>query len=277
MFCATVRNTVKTLLRAKSFWLAVLVFAALVFWDVKATMIGEDITFELPVPILYSLAQMVHNQVITVMYYAFPVFAVITVALVLEQDYDNQFFEVEKAMDVRPSMYLAGRICALAAVDLTTVAVFTFLRQNINVYLMGGFRGMPLGKYLLESTYDLLRMDLLFCLPSLLYYIGIVYLIGSLLRSGKAAAIGGFAHVIAFYFYRSRFRWQATPNYFDYFSPIPDHLHHFASYAGVEGAEKTLQMFDTKVSDVLICLSFLLGVFALGMLLSYFTIRRRET
>lgn len=277
MFRSTYNNTVKTLLRARTFWLAVLVFAILVFWNVKATILGEDITLEWPVPILYDLAQMVHNQVITIMFYAFPIFTVITVALVQDHDYGDQFFEVEKAMNVKPSQYLAGRICGLVAVNLTTVAVFGFIRQNINVYLRGGFRDMPMGKYLLTSSYYLLRLDLLFCLPSLLYYIGIVYLIGALFRGGKAAAIGGFVHVILYYCYHRQFRWKYTPKYFNYFCPIPEHLNHFASYAGVKGAEKPMALFGTTLSDALISCGFLTGVFALGMLLSYFIIRRRET
>ena len=277
MFASTFRNTIKTLLRSKTFWLSMSVFTLLVFWDVRQGIVSDNIKLDIPLPIMFELAQMIHNMVVFgMMQYAFPIFTVITISLVQERDFGDQFFEIEKSMNIKPMRYLAGRICAITTVNLTAFTLLGVARLNTNILMLGGFRDMPIGKYLFTSTYYLLRLIFMFTLPSLLYYIGIIYLIGMLFKSGKAAAYGGFGHVMILYIYYN-YLWRTFfPIYYQSFSPIAEHLSVYSSYWGVEGAEKPLAFYGTKPVNALVSALFLVGVYVLGMLISFILTKRRE-
>lgn len=280
MFCSTFRNTVKTLFRSATFWLVFTVFAVIMIRYGIVDHVTYAPGFEPPPQISYNqYASAVDNAIHAgSLIYPLAILVVIATVLVLNRDYGDSFYEIEKAADVKPSRYLFGRLSAVVAITFAAQWVLTFAAMHMNVLKRGGVEGLSTLQYIGDSLFRITRTNLCIALPHILFYVGITYLIGAIFKNGIVAAVGGFANAIAFYVINYIYHnalWSKT--YLDYFSPMPEKLRHYFAYVGLDTEEMMFGMFDTSLGKAMACIAFLVGVFAVCTVIAYARIRKRET
>ncbi len=290
MFLATFRSTVKSVLRSVTFWLLLAMFLIIlvrygiqqvqVYWESAESMQQYVPDYELPEHISFeSYISEVDNLVHAgSLIYPLALLAIIATVLVLNRDYGDQFFEIEKAAGIKPSVYLLGRLSAITAIVFLVQWVASFAILQICVFGKGGVDGMSFLSYLGDALFRLTRTNLCAALPYILFYVGITYFLGTLFRNGIAAASGGFLYAIAVFVVNLLYRHeQALEFYTEYLSPMPNKLRHFVTYWGLENEEQMFARFRTSLGKASLCIAFLAGVGAVCSLLSYLLIRKRES
>lgn len=283
MFRATFGNTVKTLLRSVTFWLVFTVFAViLVYYGIQQGFTSHYVEipgFTPPKQLsFFSYAQEIDNLVhagSTI--YPLAILVVITTVLVLNRDYGDQFYEIEKAADARPLHYLFGRLCAIVTVTFVVQWVLSLGVLQLCVLPQGGVEGLSPLRYLGESLFRVTCINLCTALPHILFYVGLTYLLGTLFRNGIVAASGGFISAIVFFMIYTMYRhemWAET--YIGYLSPMPGKLRSYFAYVGLENEEMMFGMMSTSLGKAMLGLVFLIGVFVVCTLVAYALLWKRE-
>lgn len=290
MFRATFRSTIKSVLRSVTVWLLLAMFLLIlvrygiqqvqVYWDSAEAVQQYVPDYELPEHISFQeyvseIDNLVHAGSLI---YPLALFVVITTVLVLNRDYGDQFFEIEKAADIKPSVYLLGRLSAITAISFVVQWVASFLILQLCVFGKGGVEEMSFLPYLGDALFRLTRTNLCTALPYILFYVGVTYFLGTLFKNGIAAASGGFFYVIAYYVINLLYRHeQALEVYTEYLAPMPNKLRYFIAFVGLENEQQMFARFGTSLGKALVCIAFLVGVGVVCSLLSYLLIRRRES
>lgn len=294
MFRATFRSTIKSVLRSVTFWLLLAMFLVIlvrygiqqvqVYWDtaesVQNAMQSLDPDYMMPEQISFQayvseVDNLVHAGSLI---YPLALLVIITTVLVLNRDYGDQFYEIEKAAGMKPSVYLLGRLSAITAVAFIVQWVTSFAILQVCVFGKGGVEEMSFLQYLGDALFRLTRTNLCAALPYILFYVGITYFLGTLFKNGIAAASGGFIYAIAFFVINLLYRHeQALEFYTEYLAPMPNKLRHFIAYWGLENEQQMFARFGTSLGKALVCVAFLVGVGAVCSLFSYLLIRRRES
>ena len=284
MFYAIFRNTVKTLLRSWIFWITFIILLAVTLpsvWERPEVAAGYE--YLLPTSLSFQLyCQHVGNLFqASFLSYALPVFAVISTVLVLNRDYGDQFFEIEKAADISPAQYLIGRLSAIISLQLLVVLVLSGLLLHAYVIGWGGVDGMSFGAYLIDSTLRICRWTVAAALPCILICVGLTYFIGVLFRSGLVATIGGLGYVI---FYNAMMMYYVPLVLVKGFEPAKIYVHYlsyrpkmlieylFTIESGGGGI-----LVRTSLGEALLCIGILVAFFVVFTAVSYWRVRRRET
>lgn len=279
MFLVTYRNTFKTLLRSVTFWLVFLVYSAIMIRYGVVPHVTYQPGYE-PLQLSFSdYTSMLDNTIFAgSLIYPLAILTVITTTLVLNRDYGDSFYEIEKAAGVKPSRYLFGRLGAVVSIAFVSNWVLTYLALQIGVVRDGGVEGLSLLQYVGDSLFRLTRANLCVALPYILFYVGITYLLGSLFKSGIVASVGGFICAISYFVINLLYRFDPwTKSYIDYLSPQPNKLRYYFRFIGLENKEMMYARFETSLSKALLCIGFLTGVFAVCAAVSYARLRKRET
>ena len=278
MFRAVFRNTLKTLFRSTTFWLILAVFGVIMIrWGLTPHVMYTE-GYE---PLQISFSDFA-SEVITAVYaglnYPLSVFTVVATALVLNRDYGDQFFEIEKAAGIKPSWYLLGRMSAVAFVAFAAQWILGFIELQLAVFNRGGLEGYSFLRYLGLSAFRWTYVNLCIALPNILFYIGLVYLIGTLLRNGIGAAINGFAYIMLSYDAFFRFRYEPKAEiYVGYINPLTEKLQHYFLFLGREDEERWFSAFGTSFGKAALCICFFVGVCVCCSLISCVRLRKRET
>lgn len=211
----------------------------------------------------------------TLLSYSLPIFTISTVVLVLNRDYNDAFFEIEKSSNVSICAYLTGRLWALLSLNLLALIVFHTLSVHLYVFTRNGVNDLNIFEYLIDSTIRILRIDFCVVMPTIIFYIGLALVIGTLFKNGIASAIVSIGYVIFFYIANLMFRWKYAPIYFDYFSPIPNKLRDYFHFFNTSEFEGMVKYFNLSIGKVLFCIAFLVGFGVVCSIISYLRIRKR--
>ena len=276
MFLTTYKNTFKNLIRAVTFWLIVAVLIIVMIQSAsEGFYLGDnDPNFLLNYK---DYVQCIINSLASrLLMYALPIFAVITVILILNRDYGDKFFEIEKAANVKPSFYLYGRLSALISINFLALFLSNLLCMYWYLYTRGGVEGLTTWETISETLIRVLRVDIFVGMPSLIFYIGLTYFVGALFKNGIPAAIVGMGYSLGFYAAYLMLRFRISEDYFNYFSPIPKKLRQFFHYYNTEWFEDMITRQKTSVAHVAFCISFLVGVSIICNIISHIVIRKRN-
>ena len=276
MFLATYKNTLKNLIRSTTFWLIVAVLAIVVIQGVNEGFYLVDTEPDFVLTYQMYIQSIINSLASKLLMYALPVFAVVTVVLVLNRDYGDKFFEIEKAANVKPASYLYGRLSALICINFLALFLSNLLCMYWYLYTRGGVEGLTTWEAISETFIRVLRVDIFVGMPSLIFYIGLTYFAGAIFKNGIPAAIVGMGYAIGFYAGYITLRLRISEEYFSYFSPIPQKLRRFFHYYDTEWFEDTIKRHNTSVADVAFCISFLVGIAVVCSFISYFRLRKRE-
>ena len=276
MFLTTYKNTLKNLIRSTTFWLLVAVLAIVVIQGVNEGFYLVDTEPDFVLTYQMYIQSIINSLASKLLMYALPIFAVITVVLVLNRDYGDKFFEIEKSANVRPTSYLYGRLSALISVNFAVLILSNLLFMYCYLYTCGGVEGLTTWEMISETFIRVVRVDIFVGMPSLIFYIGLTYFAGAIFKNGIPAAIVGLGHAIWFYAGYLILRLHIGEWYFNYFSPVPKKLRQFFHYYDTEWFEDTIKRFDTSLAHVAFCISFLVGVAVLCSAISYIKVRQRN-
>lgn len=271
-------NTVKNILRSKVFWFALAILILTVFRNESAGHYGGDTAENYVLSYKNYLQTFTNVFCSSLLMYAMPIFTVITVVPVINRNHDDHFFEIEKAANIKSSSYLWGRIAALTAINGITLLILGFLAFQFYVFSRGGVDGLAMGEYVADMLPRFLRTYFFVALPSILFYIGVTYLIGSVFKSGIASAISGIGYAIFFFVSYLMFRGRIADVYFNYLSPIPYNLRrYFHYYDSIWFEELAVERYSLTVVDPILCISFLVGVPLLCLAAAYWKQTKRDT
>ena len=276
MFLTTYKNTLKNLIRSTTFWLLVAVLAIVVIQGVNEGFYLVDTEPDFVLTYQMYIQSIINSLASKLLMYALPIFAVITVVLVLNRDYGDKFFEIEKAANVRPTSYLYGRLSALISVNFAVLILSNLLFMYCYLYTCGGVEGLTTWEMISETFIRVVRVDIFVGMPSLIFYIGLTYFAGAIFKNGIPAAIVGMGYAIGFYAGYITLRLRISEEYFSYFSPIPQKLRRFFHYYDTEWFEDTIARQKTSVTDVAFCISFLVGIAIICSIISHISIRNRN-
>ena len=288
MFSSVYKTTLKNLFRSLIFWLAAAFVIGVTVYEFSKGHYGQySYTFNEMIPDTDPRFVLAMNQyrnlignvcISNVMYYAMPIFTVISTVLVLNRDYGDQFFEIEKASGVKAITYTGGRLAALVTVNFALAAIACFL--GTHMYLL--FRASPVEmtgwEVFLDSSKRLIRFITFMSFPTTLFYITFTYFLGSIFNSGLISAIGSMAHVIATYVCGFQLRFRIPDIYHDYFSinnasKIRDYLKYFK---WENGFENYIKRYETSFKDAALCFSFVVGLAVICSVISYLRVRKRS-
>ena len=283
LFYTTFKNSIKTLLRSKTFLLSVLlvIFVAifdatkvhyskfsLEFWE---TIMDTDPRYVLEFDIF---RQHIQNACFAgIMWYALPLLAVISTMLILSRDWGDRFFEIEKAAGKRPLSYVSARLCAILTVNVVVMVFAMLLTFYWYVFSRGGVEGMSVFAMIADSFPRFFKYVLFIGLPCIMMYVGLTYVAGNLLKSGIAGVAAGMGYIVGFYvFYLFFSASQKYPIYFDYLSPVPMKLRFYLSW--FDKANSTAN--GTSLWQAAIGFGVLVGAALIYYAVSYWRVRRRE-
>lgn len=279
MWSKTYTNTLKIIIRSTTFWLLfIILMTTAVSGAIGGFYVGDD---EPDVVLSYNdYIQVIANSLIsTLAFTALPLFCIVTTVLVLNRDYGDDFFEIEKAAGIKYFKYLLGRLTAIISIAAIATVISHSLCLNLYLFTRGGVPHLGQWYYFGDSLVRMLRIDLCVMLPSLIFYITLTYFLGTILKKGIYAAAASFIYLLSFYVPFTRFRYLLTSDavnrYFDYFSPLPWKLRMFFHVYDSEWHETTIQMVGTSLDDALLCLLILFVCSILFFLISYLRICKR--
>lgn len=278
MFRAVFRNTFRILFRSTTFWLVLAVFGVImVRWGLTPHVMYME-GYE---PLQISFSDFA-SELITAVYagvnYPLSIFTVVATVLVLNRDYGDSFFEIEKAAGIKPSHYLLGRMSAVAVVAFAAQWILGFIELQLAVFNRGGLEGYSFLRYLGLSVFRWTYVNLCISLPNILFYVGLVYLIGTLLRNGIAAAISGFVYIMFSYeaFFRLRYEIKAEI-YVGYINPLAEKVQYYFLFLGWEDEARWFSAVGTSLGKAVLCICFFVGTCVCCSLISYARLRKRET
>ncbi|MBQ3153698.1 MAG: hypothetical protein IJB88_00560 [Clostridia bacterium] len=283
MFRATYRNTIKNIFRSVTVWLLLFVVQIVCVQNVSGGTYGYfDMTYMetiMDTDPRFVLGEGTFNKHITnsfnaVILYAIPIFCVIITVLILNRDYGDRFFELEKASGVKPLAYVCARLSALVTVGWAVTVLANLVTLHLYVYTRGGVSGMELGTYLTASNLGLLRIALVRGLPTVLLYTCMTYALGALFKSGIAAAVGGLGYALFCYAAKLLFSYKAAEIglewFFDWVHPYQQKLLEYLYCYGTEWANP-----NTTLAEAALCVSLLLVCSLIFAAASYLRVGRR--
>ncbi len=287
MFHATYKNTIKNMLRSPTFWMMFAFLVGLCVYNAfrgsyKAVLMetGETIT-DLDPRWTYgydTYIQNIRNCIVAkVCLYALPLFTVSTVAIVLKRDYDDNFYEIEKASGAKSGCYLTARLAALLTVNFIVMLIAVFFSFHLFTALRSLPQDMTLWTYITDSTVRLICLSVVVAFPCVIFYIGLAFGIGHLFRSSIASAIISVGYVVAYFVVYLVFRLKLMFDYgIDLFAWVP-HLPQkpidYFKYYGTDRFENYVK--DLSLTDVFLAWGIIFASFAVFYVISYLRQRKR--
>ena len=286
MFSAIYKTTFKNLFRSVIFWMMFVVFGFVVFELLTKGSHGyfsfeynEMIRDTDPRYVIdyHQYIQRIYNIVqSTLMYYAMPLFTSVSVVIILNRDYGDNYYEIEKAAGVKPAKYIFGRLAALVTINYIVVVLLALAILHIWIYTRGGVPALDLQTYIIDSTVRMIRLVSFYAMPALLFYIGFTYFIGSLFRSGFMASVCSIGYVIFYAVVNLMFRSRIAPWYFEYLSTSPKKLGHYLMFYDTDLFETFIMERDTDLGKAAICFGALVGLALLYSSIAYLRTRKRD-
>lgn len=278
MFLSTYVITLKNLIRSKTFWLMLCVLLVISVHGALNGYYGRaDLDKEYVLSVNKYVQTISNAGCSTLLMYAFPIFAIISTALIITRDYADDFFEIEKSRGVKTAYYLFGRLIALISVNFVIFIFMHLLIMNINVFTRGGVENWDIVAFIIDSFVRVLRFDFFVALPTLIFYIGITYSLGTIFKNSIVPTFISFGYVIFFYVVYLLYRNTFSETYFSYFSPMPFNLRRYFHLYDTEWFEDYVIRNDLSIEKVMFCIAFLVGVSILFSAISYLRLKKRNT
>ena len=225
----------------------------------------------------HKYVQTISNSgVSTLLLYAFPMFIIVSVALILSRDYGDDFYEIEKANGIKVHTYLIGRLFALITINFLLLILFHSLIVTLNVMTRGGVQSWSLFQFISDASIRVLRFDFFVALPIIVFYVGLTYAIGTLFKSSLVSTILSLSYTIFFYVTFLFLRTTMAETYFNYLSPLPYILRRYIHFYDTEWFEEYIMRYGITPLKVFLCVLFLVSVATACSLISYIKLKKRN-
>lgn len=288
MFVATYKNTCKILLRSYSFWLCFVIVAIVATYSVyKGTYgyyapgINEIIYDTDPRFVLDYQTYIKHftNTLNDLFAYSVPIFAVVSSTLIINRDYSDGFYEIEKPSGIMPSRYLFGRIFAVITVTYILATLLYTYSFYLFTFTRGGVAELNSIEILNDSLPRIARLMFLRGLPNILFFISLTFFLGNVFKNGIIASIGAISYAV--FCYISEFFLAATLKqadatfFFDWFHPLPKKASYYFYYYETEWFEDMIKKQNVSADKAALCIMFLIGVSLLFSIIAFIQARKR--
>lgn len=287
MFFQTYKNTMKTILRSRTAWLALLLIAAVLIVDMISGHYGY---YDLDLGQLiydtdprYVLEYDIYRQNVlqntacaTVMLYALPLFAVLCTIVVLLRDLGDRYFEIEKAGNVRPISYLSARVLGIMTVSVVVALGATCFGVYGYIISRGGVSGYSLGAIFMDSFPRILRYVGVLMVPILLALVSATICIGNIVRHPLVAALVPLFYLVGNYLYTLMASMTGWKPYFQYLSNSPDKLRWYLAALDRPDPAAVMTAMATSLTQAMICLAIALGASLVWSSVAVWRIHARE-
>ena len=290
MFRITYITTLKNILRSFLFWISfVLVIFIVVSSAAKGftgyvvvdendriveTVMDTDSEFKLEFQ-TYILT-ILNGLKAWVMSYALPLISIITVMIVLNRDYDDGFFEIEKANAISLSKYFFGRLLAILTVVLSVCLISCFGAVYYYYYTRGGLPEFTLISFVSDSFVRIIRVILFAVVPGVLIYLGLTLLIGNLSRNGFFGMIASSGYLMFIYASNYFLRYKLPQDYFDYYVPASDKLYQYWSFYGTEWFNEKNVHNPFTCEQMIYSVGILIVISIVFICVSFICVKRRN-
>lgn len=285
MFRQTYKSAIKNLFRSGLFWFAVFILIAIAVYEAMngykgisvshpvtgATRMVMDTSPEFTMSYIVYIQRIANSVSADVMFYAMPLVTILTTVLVLNRDYGDNFYEIEKCVGIKASTYLLGRITALVTVDFTLTIIASFTAFHTYYFTRGGVSFMGIQYYIIDSSIRLIRYIVFIAFPIVLFYIGVTYLLGCVFRSGLYSSIISIGYAVFVTVQRTVLRFAVPDVYADYLAPRPQMLGDYLYWYDTYSFNPNLSLKDAALAFL-----FQPAVFLLTLIGSYILIRKRD-
>lgn len=212
---------------------------------------------------------------------AIPFVSIVLTLLILNRDYNDNFYEIENAANVKLIAYFLGRMFGIAAAFQCIHYIFAAVMTNISVIRWGGVEGMSFGSYLLDMISGGLLHEITEVLPCVLFYASLTYAFASLFRNNFVGGIVGFLHFISYRFLPGSWKlkgiWRtAVEFYIDYMCQSPGKLVAYIQHCTLENRERYFAMAATSLGKAAIALGIIIAFITIFSVLACRCIRKRE-
>ena len=278
----------KTLLRSALFWVAFtlcLIIAmqyaikentSIAIVDDYGKLVGSISDTDSEFVIWYGLyIQRMMNYFEILTLYCLPLFAVISTILVLNRSYGDGYFEIEKAYGVGTKTYYLSRLLAITTINIIVWLVCEFAAFHLYCLSRGILvECFNLHDYLIDSTIRILRLFFCGVFPGCLFYVGVTYITGVLLKSGYAGCVFGCGHVLLIYASRHNGHIRMS-SVFDYITPFPTKLFQYWTFYDTKWFyEKTIRN-PWSDGEMLLHLGIIVGAAIFCFAISYISTNKR--
>lgn len=210
-----------------------------------------------------------------------PLFTVVSTVLILNRDYSDNFYEIEKAAGIKPLVYFFGRLAAIITVNFVFIFILAMLNFHLWFFIRGGVEYLDIGEYLIDSFPRVMRNIIFVGWPCILMYICVTYFWGCTFSSGTLAAILSFSLILVntlLSSYSMRFSEEFFKFYRDYLSHTPYKVSMYFYWFDTQGHESFIKSteIDTSIKKVLICIAIFLVSSLVYITISYIRTRKRD-
>lgn len=291
MFQSTYKTTIRNLFRAPIFWLMSGFLLFTVFYNISRSnfgvfyyTLGELISASDPryVADYEVYIKVAANSALYFMATSYmPLFTVVSTVLILNRDYGDNFYEIEKAAGIKPSVYFFGRLAALITVNFAFIFILAMLNFHLYFLVHGSVEYLDIGEYLIDSFPRVMRNIIFVGWPCILMYICVTYFGGCIFSNGTLAAILSFSLVMINKLLSSfsmRFSEGFFKFYRDYLSHTPYKVSMYFYWFDTPGHESFIKSteIDTSIKKVLICIAIFLVSSLAYVTVSYIRTRKRD-
>ncbi len=211
---------------------------------------------------------------------AVPFVSIVLTLLILNRDYNDSFYEIENAANVKPHTYFLGRIFGIAAAFLSIHYLIGEVLVNFSVARWGGVEGMSFGSYLLNVISGGLLHEITEVLPCVLLYASMTYAFAALFRNNFAGGIVSFIHFISYRLFilgwKPKGFWRTVVEfYIDYMSQEPRMLLDYIKYYTI-AKEDYYSWGASTLGEAALALGIMIAFIAIFSVLACRCIRKRE-
>ena len=289
MFLTTYKASLKNLLRSALLWAMLILMLGVAIekvatvnytkaivedWVLIDTVTDLDEEFHIDYG---GYVQALRHHASILAMYAAPLFAIVSVILVLSRDYKDNFFEIEKAGGVSALSYFFGRLCAVLTVNVAATLAVNIVYSQLYCFtrdVMGNL-SMSFWEYLSETLVRNLRLYFLAMLPGIIFYIGLTYMVGCLFKSGFLGSLVSTSHLLMIYVIFRSPKYRLTEVY-EYVVPSCDNFFLYWGYYDTEWFTNKELHNPWSAEQLIMHTAIIAGIGIIGFAVSYICIRRRK-
>ena len=287
MFSKTYKTTMKTILRSPLVWLSVAVmFGNGVFFTLKSQFSMRDLsTYEQiwDTDSRFVLGydryiQMLFNTMWTerLMLYIVPIMCVIVSGVVLTRDLRDNFFEIERAGDVKTRPYFFGRFSAVFTFVSITALFEELLAFHLYYITRRGVPGMTPWNYIIDSNVRIIRMFFVAVIPGILIYIALTFLAANLTKSGTAGMFIVLSYVLFEYLAKTVLKFRLSDYYKSFLTPTSRNLYQYWTFFDTEWFDLKFPYNPFTTEQMLLCLGILYSAVIVFVAISYLCVKKRK-
>ncbi len=285
MFGLIFKNTYKNLFRSVAFWFAFIMLIGIVVYsaldvsyitydlNLNEQILDNDPRWVYTYDFFVKQADNVCNA--KVFLYAMPLFIIVTVVLILNRDFGDAFYEIEKASGIKPSTYIFPRLAALLTLNIAVMVLMSFVGFHLYTATRSMVEGMTLASYLKESTVRLLYIITFDTIPAIIFYIAMTYMIGTIFKNGIPAAMASIGFVIANYVLRFFFSVRLPKNFFDYLPATPNKARDYFARFGTESFQSYIKLCKVSVEQAMAAIAIVVSFATVFLIFCYILTKKR--